>query len=144
MGLTERQRRFAEIYAANPNATEAAKAAGYSPKSAYSIGQENLKKPEICEYIRELQKSAEAGRVASMQTVKEYWSSVMLDPAERTSDRLKASELLAKAAGAFLHFHPDPDGGIIAASEVDGSDVLIYVPQMLTEEECQVEEGDMP
>lgn len=76
-GLTERQRRFCEYYAADPNATAAAKAAGYSEKSAHSIGQENLKKPEICEYIRQLQKSAEAGRIASMREIKEYWTTTM-------------------------------------------------------------------
>lgn len=35
------------------NATEAAKRAGYSEKTAYSIGFENLKKPEIQEAIQE-------------------------------------------------------------------------------------------
>ena len=138
-GLTERQRRFCEHYATDPNATAAAKSAGYSEKSAYSIGQENLKKPEICEYIRQLQKSAEAGRVASMRDVKEYWTGVMNNTEEKTSDRLRASELLAKAAGEFLHLPPDADGGGIVAV---GEDVLIYVPQMLTEEECMVQDGD--
>ena len=61
---------------------------------------------------------------------------------EKTADRLRASELLAKAAGAFLHFRPDPDGGgIIAAGETDaGDDIVIYVPQMLQEEDCQATE----
>lgn len=58
---------------------------------------------------------------------------------EKTADRLRTSELLAKAAGAFLHFRPDPDGsGIIAAGEADGGDVVIYIPQMLREEDRQV------
>ena len=35
------------------NATEAAKRAGYSEKTAYSIGFENLRKPEIQEAIQE-------------------------------------------------------------------------------------------
>ena len=37
------------------NATEAAKLAGYSPKTAYSIGEENLKKPEIKKAIEDQQ-----------------------------------------------------------------------------------------
>lgn len=49
MSLTTKQRRFVEEYIgpANFNATEAARRAGYSEKTAYSIGHENLSKPEI-------------------------------------------------------------------------------------------------
>lgn len=45
--LTTKQRRFVEEYTVDFNATQAAKRAGYSERTAYSIGQENLKKPEI-------------------------------------------------------------------------------------------------
>ena len=139
MGLSERQRRFCEYYAADPNATEAAKAAGYSEKTARSQGQRLLTDVDIMRYVRELQDKAAAGRIATMTQTKAFWSDVMNDPTERTADRLKASELLAKAAGEFLHLPPDTDGsGNIAAGEVDGGDVIIYVPQMLREEDCQV------
>lgn len=47
-GLTDKQRAFIDHYfACGFNATEAAKRAGYSQKTAYSIGNENLRKPEI-------------------------------------------------------------------------------------------------
>jgi phage terminase small subunit len=46
-GLTNKQRVFVEKYLTCWNATESAKQAGYSAKSAYSIGSENLRKPEI-------------------------------------------------------------------------------------------------
>lgn len=49
--LTARQRRFVEEYLVDLNATQAAIRAGYSPKTAYSIGEENLRKPEIREEI---------------------------------------------------------------------------------------------
>lgn len=45
--LTTKQKRFVEEYLIDFNATQAAIRAGYSENSAYSIGQENLKKPEI-------------------------------------------------------------------------------------------------
>lgn len=45
--MTKKQRRFTEEYLIDLNATQAAIRAGYSPDTAYSIGQENLKKPEI-------------------------------------------------------------------------------------------------
>lgn len=44
---TKKQKRFIEEYLIDLNATQAAIRAGYSPETAYSIGQENLKKPEI-------------------------------------------------------------------------------------------------
>lgn len=50
--LTEKQKRFVEEYLVDLNATEAAKRAGYSEKTAYSIGFENLRKPEIQEAIQ--------------------------------------------------------------------------------------------
>ena len=49
--LTDKQKRFAHEYLRCLNATRAAKMAGYSEKTAYSIGSELLKKPEIKEYI---------------------------------------------------------------------------------------------
>ena len=54
--LTDKQKRFCEEYVIDWNATRSALEAGYSKKTAYSIGQENLKKPEIKQYIDEIQK----------------------------------------------------------------------------------------
>lgn len=51
--MRPKQAAFVESYLQNFNATQAALAAGYSPKTAYSIGAENLKKPEIAAAIRE-------------------------------------------------------------------------------------------
>mgnify|MGYP001282556983 FL=1 len=45
--MTQKQKRFCEEYLVDLNATQAAIRAGYSPDTAYSIGAENLKKPEI-------------------------------------------------------------------------------------------------
>ena len=41
--LSLKQQKFCEYYVQSGNATEAAKKAGYSEKTAYSIGTENLK-----------------------------------------------------------------------------------------------------
>ena len=49
--LTNKQRIFCHEYIVDWNATRAAKKAGYSEDTAYSIGNENLKKPEIKQYI---------------------------------------------------------------------------------------------
>lgn len=45
--MTKKQKRFIEEYLVDLNATQAAIRAGYSPDTAYSIGNENMKKPEI-------------------------------------------------------------------------------------------------
>lgn len=47
MALSKKQQAFINEYLKSWNATGAAIAAGYSSKTAYSIGSENLKKPEI-------------------------------------------------------------------------------------------------
>ena len=49
--MSPKQERFAEEYVVDHNATQAAIRAGYSEKTAYSIGWENLKKPEIAAVI---------------------------------------------------------------------------------------------
>lgn len=47
MALNDRQKLFVLAYVETLNATEAAKQAGYSDKTARSIGSENLTKPDI-------------------------------------------------------------------------------------------------
>ena len=52
MKLTDKQRKFCEQHLVSFNATQAAISAGHSKKSAYSIGCENLRKPEIRKHMR--------------------------------------------------------------------------------------------
>jgi phage terminase small subunit len=52
--LTPKQQRFCEEYLIDLNATQAAIRAGYSAKTGYAIGEENLKKPEIAMEIDRL------------------------------------------------------------------------------------------
>lgn len=49
--LTDKQQAFIEHYLICMNASEAARRAGYSKRSAGSIGSENLQKPEIARVI---------------------------------------------------------------------------------------------
>ena len=137
--MTERQRRFAEFYAANPNATAAAKAAGFSQQTAYSQGQRLLKNVEVMKYIRELQDNDARGRLVSVLRVKAFLSGVILDEKEKTTDRLKAADMFLRAAGEYLHFRPDPEAEwrqIIG--EQDGSDVVIYLPPIEKEEDALI------
>lgn len=52
--MTPKQEKFCVEYLIDLNATQAALRAGYSNKTAYSIGNEILKKPEIKSRINEL------------------------------------------------------------------------------------------
>lgn len=52
--LTAKQELFCREYLIDLNATQAAIRAGYSEKTAHSIGAENLIKPEIQNYIQSL------------------------------------------------------------------------------------------
>ena len=53
MGLTKKRKAFVIEYLQSWNASEAARRAGYSEKTAYSIGHELLKIPEIVEAIEQ-------------------------------------------------------------------------------------------
>lgn len=55
--LTEKQRLFCEEYIVCLDGTEAAIKAGYSEKTAPVIASENLRKPNIVAYLRELTKA---------------------------------------------------------------------------------------
>jgi len=57
--LTPKQQAFVENYLIDLNATQAAIRAGYSAKTAYSIGEENLRKPEIQGVIEQAKKERE-------------------------------------------------------------------------------------
>jgi len=50
--LTSKQTLFVQEYLIDLNATQAAIRAGYSKKTAYSIGNENLSKPDIAQAIQ--------------------------------------------------------------------------------------------
>ena len=107
MKLTPRQKAFAEYYIECGNCTEAARKAGYSEKTCYAIGAENLKKPQISAYISERMHAQNEAQVASADEVLRFFSSVMrgevkdqfgLDAA--LSDRLNAGKELMKRYAA--------------------------------------------
>ena len=75
--LTPKQKAFADYYIECGNATEAAKRAGYSEKTARYIASENLTKPVISAYIAERQKQIEDSRIASAAEVQRFYSAVL-------------------------------------------------------------------
>ena len=114
-GLTLKQQRFADEYIISGNATQAAILAGYSKKTARSIGQENLTKPDIKKYIDERLDELESSKIAKQDEVLRYLTSIMrgfeteqtlrgtgegmqtIDDIEVSAkDRIKAAELIGK------------------------------------------------
>lgn len=75
--LTPKQKAFCEEYLIDLNATQAAIRAGYSSKTARVIGQENLTKPAIKQYIDEKLKQMESERIADATEVMEYLTNVI-------------------------------------------------------------------
>ncbi|MDF2650091.1 MAG: putative phage terminase, small subunit [Paenibacillus sp.] len=57
--LTAKQKKFCNEYLIDLNATQAAIRAGYSEKTAYRTGADNLRKPQIAEYIQKAMRSRE-------------------------------------------------------------------------------------
>ncbi|MBM7835938.1 terminase small subunit [Clostridium sardiniense] len=107
--LTPKQKAFADCYIELGNATEAARRAGYSKKTAAVIGTENLIKPNIKQYIDERLKEIEDKRIAKGEEVLQYLTKVMrgeekdqfgLDAS--LQDRTKAAELLGKRYRLFV------------------------------------------
>lgn len=108
MALNERQKAFADYYIQTGNATEAAIKAGYSEKTARSIGAENLTKPDISDYIRERLDEQSNKRVADANEVIEFYTAVMRGEVKdqfgldaSLSDRLKAGDALMKRYNAI-------------------------------------------
>ena len=104
--LTEKQKRFIDYYVETANATESAKRAGYSSKTAKNIGAENLTKLNY--FIQERLEQLENNRIASQKEVLQYLTKVMrgeekdqfgLDAS--LQDRTKCAELLGKRYGTF-------------------------------------------
>jgi phage terminase small subunit len=114
VALNARQARFVAEYLKDPNATKAAKAAGYSEKTAYSQGHDLLKKPEIAAAVARMKSQVEREAIATRQERQEFWTRTMRGEGDSAElrDRLKASELLGKSEEDFTE-KVKHSGGIV-------------------------------
>lgn len=122
--MTEKQKKFAEEYLVDCNATKAAIRAGYSEKSAGRNADRMMKNEEIRTYIDEQLEKMRSERIADATEVMEYLTSVLrgestseivvvegcgdgysearnIDKAPDEKERLKAAELIGKRYGMF-------------------------------------------
>lgn len=119
--LTEKQKLFIDEYLIDLNATQAAIRAGYSKKTAFTIGAENLKKPLIKQIIDERMAEKKSRLIAQQDEVLEYLTGVMrgevkeetlrnsgdfeqevIEVKPGVTARNKAAELLGKRYGTFV------------------------------------------
>ena len=103
MKLTAKQQAWIDYYKQGHTATDAARLAGYKAKSDnsfQSIGAENLRK--LAEYVQDRESVLEVPRIADMAEINAFWTDIMRSEEQDPKDRLKASELRARAAGGFI------------------------------------------
>ena len=124
MKLNVRQKSFIGFYWETRNATEAAKKAGYSEKTAYSIGQRLLKNVEVKDAIDKLIEQSRAENIAKASEIEEFLSLTMRGEIQEevvvvegegdgvssvrvmkkqvsAKERIKAAELLGKRYALF-------------------------------------------
>ncbi|TBX40940.1 terminase small subunit [Lactiplantibacillus paraplantarum] len=75
--LTPKQRKFANEYIKSGNAADAARKAGYSKQTARTVGQQNLTKLDIKEYIDEQMAEIESSKIADAKEVMEFYTRVL-------------------------------------------------------------------
>lgn len=131
MKLTAKQQAWIDYYKQGHTATEAARLAGYkaqSDNSFQSIGTENLRK--LADYVKDRDAVLETPRIADMVEINAFWTDIMRDEAQEPKDRLKASELRARAAGMFT------DRVQVSGSVDAGLEKLDNIIQQLRGDDC--------
>ena len=97
--LSTKQKKFIQAYMGN--ATEAAIKAGYSEKTARSIGQQLLTKLDIKKAIEQREAKQTNKLIATREQRQEFWTKIMYDSEADMKDRLKSSELLGRSQADF-------------------------------------------
>jgi len=104
--LTPKQERWIDEYIKCNDYTTASRNAGYTGNNnnLRAMGYQNSKKFKdlITERRKELSKEIKKDTIASLNDIFEFWTEMFTNENNRQADRLKASELLAKAKGGFI------------------------------------------
>jgi phage terminase small subunit len=121
--MTAKQKRFCDEYLTDLNATQAAIRSGYSEKTAYSIGNENLKKPELKKYIEERMAEKEAELIAKQDEVMKYLTSVMR--------REKTESVVVTLQEEKSLFAPDANGTMRKQTVKQTVPKVVEIPAMI-------------
>lgn len=121
--LTAKQKRFCDEYLTDMNATQAAIRAGYSKKTAKQIGQENLTKLDIKEYIEKRMAEKEKELIADQDEVMKYLTAVMR--------REKTESVVVTLQEEKSVYVPDQNGTMRKQTVKQTVPKVVEVPAML-------------
>ena len=96
MALNEKQEKFAEAYVLHRNATEAAKAAGYSATSANNQGYRLMQLQEVVDRVHELEQQLETN-VNVIEEIENQYTYAKANG--HTNSAIKALEVLSRVRG---------------------------------------------
>jgi phage terminase small subunit len=102
--LNVKQKRFADNYVLSGNAKESYLLAGYKAEgSSCEVNASRLlRNAKVADYIKWRNEQLDSKYIADLEEVKSFWTEIMRDKDTELKDRLKASEYIARTAGAFL------------------------------------------
>ncbi|WP_313309202.1 terminase small subunit [Lactococcus taiwanensis] len=107
--MTPKQRKFCDEYIKTGNATQSAINAGYSQKTAKSIGAENLTKPDLKKYIDSKLKSISDNAIATAEETLGILTKIV---------RGEHTEQVITSEGDVIDKYPDTNQVIRASSEI--------------------------
>ena len=102
--LNEKQKRFVKEYIIDYNATKSAQRAGYSEKTAYSIGSELLNKPEVQEALqKQIEKVNNKAEASAEEAIKMCRDIALIDAEDYKTKRIsRGIELYGRTQAAFI------------------------------------------
>ena len=103
INLDQRQKKFAEYYVGecNGNCYQSAIRAGYTEVFSRSKSYTLLKNENIAAYIRELNAASDESAVMTIEQIHTFLTDVINSDDARTSEKLKAADILLKCKGAY-------------------------------------------
>lgn len=100
--MTHRQELFIQEYVKTGNATNSAIKAGYSKRTARSIGQRLLTNVDIKKKINELSQKIACNNIMTAKERQEYLTKLINADDVKISDKLRAVDILNKMTGEYI------------------------------------------
>lgn len=123
--MTAKQQRFCDEYLIDLDGTKAAIRAGYSEKTAAVIASENLRKPNIQEYIEKRMAEKEDALIAKQDEVMKYLTSVMR--------REYAEHVVVTVSEKKSFYEPDVNGTMRKVTEEKEEAQIVEIPARLAD-----------
>ncbi len=100
--MTHRQELFIQEYIKTGNATNSAIKAGYSKRTARSIGQRLLTNVDIKKKINELSQKIACNNIMTAKERQEYLTKLINADDVKISEKLRAVDILNKMTGEYI------------------------------------------